>query len=306
MKSKALVLSALMLCLAMLLCSCSIKIVIDRGSDSSTAPSETVVTEPQSETETLSQASTALTQPSAQEADSPTQPSTPPASAKEISVKRAMSAYNKATSKVKEEKLGFTKAEWQDFNNIKTADPSGLVNNILTVVSKNIVKNLKSGYLNAQKVVAPSSAQVISDFPVYGQEYSVNYDSLDFIKEARMVKNDSSNTYYVYFNDVFNPDVNTPGFAGVMSPFDRNEIIEAIKQYVPVVDQSVLKLDCNYTGCYMVFEVEHYTGRLLELQQHCFVNIEATAELNLVIINTNFLNGSCTFESHALYTNFTK
>lgn len=230
-----------------------------------------------------------------------------PDGAKEISAKKALKMYAKYFGDVKAEGYGFTKTEWANIDNINMpADPTGIVNNILTVVGKNVIKNTKADALNGAVTVAPGSAQITSEFPVYGKEYVFSAENTDFIKEAYVVKGEETVDYYVLFNDVLNPDAGADGFGNIMTPFDRNAILEAIKQYVPVADLTSLKLDCTYSGSYMIFRISRKDKTPVSLEQNHFALVDAKAELNLIIISTNCLNGTFDLEIHDSYTDFTK
>ena len=89
-----------------------------------------------------------------------------------------------------------------------------------------------------------------------------------------------------------------------MTPFDREEVLMGIRNYGLLVDQDTLKLDCQYSGCYMVFRIDPQ-GRLIYLEQNLFATIDAKAEIDLYVQSTNFLNGTCRYEEHYIYDQFT-
>ena len=177
---------------------------------------------------------------------------------------------------------------------------------MLTIVSKNVVVHNSAAQAAAdpeiiQKGDAPA---VIEKFPLFGA--SVSYtepENIDFITGAEYIKGDGWKEYYLYFAPELNPISGGNGMGSLMSPFDRNKILDAIKNYVWNVKTDTLRLDYTYAGSYLKFRVDS-DGRLLQLEQHMYAQIDAQAEMDLIIASTNFLNGKCLYEEHYTFYDF--
>ena len=234
-----------------------------------------------------------------------TNPVSLPENAKSVSAKKALKMYEKYFGNVKSDGVGFTKKQWEGIDNINApVDTTGLINGILTTVGKNLITHQQADFEASATVYTPGSAEIKSEFPVFGADYVLSQDVVDSISSAYVVKGDDVITYYIYFADCLNPYVGDGGFGDIMTPFDREVMLESVKQYVPVADVENLKLDCTYSGSYMVFSIDKQDKTPIALEQHHYANIDASAELNLVVIKTTFLNGTCTFEMHNYYSDF--
>ena len=100
------------------------------------------------------------------------------------------------------------------------------------------------------------------------------------------------------------PKIGETGFGGLMSPLNRDEILNDIRSYSSRVDESTLKFDCTYSGSYMMFRVDN-DDRLIYLEQNLYAAIEAKAELDLFVKKTNFINSTCLYEEHYTFSKFT-
>ncbi|HHU85020.1 MAG TPA: hypothetical protein GXZ23_07640 [Clostridiales bacterium] len=228
-----------------------------------------------------------------------------PSGAKEISVRTALRIYRKYFGDIKKDSIGFTKSSWANLTNINLpADPSGLANGIVTVVMQNVIKNTDSDLTVSAKKIPSGSTEIYSEFPIFNNENVEAVADREVIKAAYLVKGEDTATYYVLFEDAFNPVVGVDDFANIMTPFDKDVVTNAITQYLPVADLNSLKFDCNYTGSYMVFTVDTENKCPKSLEQHHYADIDAVVELNLVLVTTNFLNGTCTLEMHYYYYDF--
>lgn len=225
-----------------------------------------------------------------------------PEGTKKVSVKKALAAYKDAANAVKSDSISFTKTRWEDYDNITSSDPTGITANLMTVISRNLVVNKFDDYESKAKI-SDTADEIKESFPVYGQDYGCGEVAEDDIASAVKVKDGDNTTYVVYFNDAVNSNPGDPGLGSVLSTVNREAILDSIKQYIAVINLETLKFDCTYSGCYMKFTVDK-SGALVDLEQHLFCDIDASAELTLVLFNTNFINGKCTFESHTHYYGF--
>lgn len=225
--------------------------------------------------------------------------------AKSIKVNKALAVYKKAITPIKQEAVGFTKTQWQDFNDIATGDKSGIANMVLTIVSKNVIKNnsLEAARANSQVFAKGDFAAAKSEFPVFNSDSSFILSSADCISHASYVKRDSYKEYYIYFNDSLNPVMGEDGFGGIMTPLDRDKVFNAIRDYGFAVKKDTLKFDCTFKNSYMMFRVDNY-GKLIYLEQNHYADIDAKAEVDLYVASTNFLNGRCSYEEHYIYSDF--
>ena len=307
---KILRISIIFIVAVMLLTSCSIDVTINKGEKVTETTTQMTTTdewldddEDEDENTPAVTSRADLTNQTTVISESTTLSSfTPPENAKEITAKKAIKMYNKYFGTVKSEKIGFTKEEWADIDNINVpSDPTGIVNNILTVVGKNIIKNTKSDALN--NAITVQGDEIINQFPCFEKDYVCALENYDCIKSAYCEKADDTVTYYILFNACLNPDDNSD-FGKICTPFDREAILEAIKSYVPVADLASLKLDCNYSDCLLKFTIDKDTKKPVSMEQNLYCSCEFVAELNLIIVKTNCLNGSFTLETHFSYYNF--
>lgn len=226
--------------------------------------------------------------------------------AKSIRASKALSAYKKAVASIKKNSVGFKKMQWQDFNDINTADTTGIADMVLTIVSKNVIKN--NSYADAQnnavKVSNGDTAGVKQEFPLFGSDSSVVLSSDECIAKAEYQKTENEKEYYIYFNDAFNPAMGEDGFGGIMTPLDRNIVLDSIHGYGIGVKKDTVKFDCTYKNSYLLFKTDK-NGNLTYLEQNLYAEIDAKAEIDLYVASTNFLNGRCLYEEHYIYTDFT-
>lgn len=301
--SKALAFS-LAVFMTILLSGCSIQINIGNKNKETDPTVPTSVVEPPSAGESVDA-------PSSEENPEITIPtSSSPivnlANAREIKVSKALKVYRKAAQAIKDESIGFKKIQWQDFNEINTADKTGIADMVLTIVSKNVIKNNTREKAEQNYTVIPSgdSAAVTREFPLFNNSAAFLENGDDsFITGAEYAKTDNYTEYILYFAPAVNPAMGASGFGSIMTPFDRESILTAIKNYAWNVKVDSLKLDCTYTNSYVDFRVDK-KGRLLQLEMHMYGEIDAKAEVDLIIASTNFLNGKCKYEEHYIYNNF--
>lgn len=222
--------------------------------------------------------------------------------AKKVSVKKAIAAYKDAANAVKTDTVKFTKTRWEDYDNITSSDPTGITANLMTVISRNLVVNKFDDYESKAKI-SDTADEIKENFPVYGQDYACGEIDESAMSSAVKIKDGDNTTYVIYFADCVNANPGDPGLGSVMTTVNREAILDSIKQYIAVINLETLKFDCAYSGCYMKFTVDK-SGALVDLEQNLFCDIDASAELSLVLFNTNFINGKCTFESHTHYFDF--
>lgn len=225
---------------------------------------------------------------------------------KKIKASRALKIYKKAVDGLKSRSPGFTLMQWQDLKNIDTADSTGILNSILSIVSKSLIRHNSAAEAQAEPeiIAAGDGVAAAEKLPLFGIgiEYSLT-DNRDFITEARIVKADTYTEYYIFFAPELNPVSGGLGMGSLMSPFNRASIIEAAGTYIPTVDRDSLRLDCIYSGCYLMFRVGK-DGKLLHLENHMYARIEAEAQVNLIVVSAELLNGSCSYEEHYIYSDF--
>lgn len=227
--------------------------------------------------------------------------------AKGIRVSRALRIYEEAAQRIKTEAIGFSRTHWQDFNDINAIDSTGIADFVLTIVSKNTVPNnsAQEAAQNPETFASGDAASIRENFPLFGfDSVYVESENNDYIAGAEYIETDNYREYYIYFRDALNPKTGTAGFGGLMTPFDREEVLDGIRNYGILVDESSLKLDCTYSGCYMMFRIDN-DDNLIYLEQNLYATIDAKAEIDLVVQSTNFMNGTCRYEEHYTYSQFT-
>ena len=223
-----------------------------------------------------------------------------------VRISKALNEYKKAAQAIKDDAVGFTKKHWQDFNDIDVGGEAGIANLVLTIVSKNTVSSNtpEDAARNPMVISKGDAASVRAEFPLFDYDsVYVESETNDYISGAEVLRTDAYDEYYIYFADTLNPAIGQPGLGGLMTPFDREEILSGIRNYGFRVKQDTLKLDCNYSGCYMVFRIDS-DDRLIYLEQNLFATIDAKAEIDLYVQSTNFMNGTCRYEEHYVYDQF--
>ncbi len=221
-------------------------------------------------------------------------------------VSEALSAYKKAAAKVKDDCPGFTRIQWQDFNEIDTGEPTGIAARILSVVSKNLVTHRSEADAKANpRTVAKGDADGAEEFfPIFGSAYGyVDAPDTEFITGAELTEGKGYTEYYLYFAKEVNPVAGGIGMGSLMCPFNRTAILDAIKNYVWNVQKDTLKLDCTYDNCYLMFRIDK-RGRMTRLENHMYTDIEAEAQVDLLVAETDFLNGTCRYEEHYIFSDF--
>lgn len=284
--------SILCLVLVVLLCACSVQINIGTSEDDSPANSDNISNDGDLESikqEKFTNAAGVIA---------------PDASA--VRTSKALKEYQKAAQTIKDGSVGFTKKHWQDFNDIDVGE-TGIAKLVLTIVSKNTVtsNSPEEAEQNKKVISKGDTASVRAEFPLFYYDTAyIESETNDYILGAEVKNTGAYDEYYLYFADAFNPVIGEQGFGGLMTPFDREEVLTGIRNYGLLVDQDTLKLDCQYSGCYMVFRIDPQ-GRLVYLEQNLFATIDAKAEIDLYVQSTNFLNGTCRYEEHYIYDQFT-
>ena len=152
--------------------------------------------------------------------------------AKGIRVSRALRIYEEAAQRIKTEAIGFSRTHWQDFNDINAIDSTGIADFVLTIVSKNTVPNnsAQEAAQNPQTFASGDAASIRENFPLFGfDSVYVESENNDYIAGAEYIETDNYREYYIYFRDALNPKTGTAGFGGLMTPFDREEVLDGIR-----------------------------------------------------------------------------
>ena len=155
---------------------------------------------------------------------------------KKVSSSRALKVYKKAVEGLKAQSPGFTLMQWQDLNGVASDNPGGIVDELLTIVSKNLIRNNSAAAAqeNPEFIAKGDAAAAQERLPLFG--VSIEYaqtDNRDFISEARTVKTGENTDYYIFFAPELNPVSGGLGMGSLMSPFDRASVVETAESYIP-------------------------------------------------------------------------
>ena len=225
---------------------------------------------------------------------------------KKISAARALKIYKKAVGGLKARRPGFTRLQWQSFGDITTADPTGVVSGVLTILSDYLVRNGSEAEAraNPEIVAKGDGAAAVEKLPLFrsSAEYAET-EHREFISDAVYVKHSDYKEYWIFFAPERNPVSGGLGMGSLMSPFDRASIPDTVGDLIRSIKKDDLQIECVYSGCYLMFRTDK-NGRLIRIENHMSAQIDARAEIDLVFASAEILNGSCRYEEHYVFTDF--
>ena len=225
---------------------------------------------------------------------------------KSISPAKALKIYQKAVRDIKTQAPGFTRLDWQSFSEIDAGDVTGIASGILSILAKNLVRrgSESEALADPDRVAKGDGAAATEKFPLFGSSSAyAETDDGSFLYDAKYVKGDGYKEYYLFFTPEIDPASGGKGMGSLISPFDREGMLESVRTYVPAVDPDSLRLDCVYSGCYLMFRVDG-RGKLLRLENHLYSRVYAAADIDIVVASAEVFRGSCKLEEHYVFTDF--
>ena len=220
-------------------------------------------------------------------------------------IKKAAGLYGEAANRVKSEGAGFTKAEWQKISDIQTNDRSDITDRVLDIVASHLLVNEEEAFRSKAVTAGRGETEKIKRlFPVYGKDYAcITEEKFDCISSSEYVKDGDIVEITLYFADVLNPAPDSPGFGQIMTPFNRESIIDAVKKYAFAVERDSVVFDLLYRGCYLKCVVDTRTSRIISMEQHMTADMSASAEAGLFGFTKEF-SGTAVLESHLYFYDF--
>lgn len=304
MKRKYAALSALLCLLALLFSGCKYRISITKVEDE---------TESGSQAETSTEAPTeTTTEPTTIPEPTTLDPLTEAGMIYESENFRAvamdktavLSLYTAAMNEVKTRCPGFSKKSDQNIGEVSAGNGRlQLANKVLNLIASEVLKSTGDGNYE-ERIPAHSDVLVTDNFPLYGSDKGCELEDASILSSAACYTDGERYKLVLMVRDTLNPEPGDDGFSRILTPVARQKVADGIAEYLLVLDENKYKFDFDYTGNEIICVIDRDSGRMEYLSQKMIIGVDIVLDLDLVLLQTDFIKASGTIVNHVEYTAF--
>lgn len=212
--------------------------------------------------------------------------------------------YTRAMNDVKLRCPGYTRTLYQDVSDVKTTKGGDkYMVGILNALGDSI-REASGDTSESLQIMAHDDVAVRETFPLFNQELGCDCTDMSIVQFANCYTDGQTYKIVISFTDQLNPSSVSSPFARVMTPVDRSEAGDEVRDYMHAMKLNSYDFDLEFVNCEITCYIDKASSRMVSLQQKMILNAELSMCRSLYLFDIGEVEAEGSLVNRLEYYNF--